>query len=111
MHPYLQPLVEQFPQGVITAQEDPARGDLWVQIKADAWPAIAKFLHDAPAMAMDHMTDICSADYPDDVERFEVIYHFLSLSHGKRVRIKARLTEDNPTIASIAGIWQGANFL
>lgn len=111
MHPYLQPLVEQFPQGVITAQEDPARGDLWVQIKADAWPAIAKFLHDAPAMAMDHMTDICSADYPDDVERFEVIYHFLSLPHGKRVRVKARLTEDNPTIASIAGIWQGANFL
>ena len=62
-------------------------------------------------MAFDHMTDICSADYPDDLERFEVIYHFLSLSHGLRVRIKARVTEDDPTIASITDIWKGADFM
>ncbi|MDR4494998.1 MAG: NADH dehydrogenase (quinone) subunit D [Nitrospirales bacterium] len=111
MHPYLQPLVDQFPEGIITAQEDSARGELWVQVKAEAWRSIAKFLHDDPAMAMDHMTDICSADYPDDLERFEVIYHFLSLPHGKRLRVKARITEDNPTIPTISDIWQGANFL
>ncbi len=111
MHPYLQPLVDKFPQGVITAQEDPARGDLWIQVHRESWREIAQFLHNDPAMALDHMTDICSADYPDDLERFEVIYHFLSLPHGIRLRVKTRVTEDDPTISTISDIWRGANFL
>ena len=61
-------------------------------------------------MAFDHLTDICSADYPDDLERFEVIYHFLSLSYKTRVRLKTRLPEENPTIGTVTSIWKGANF-
>ena len=111
MHPFLESLVNRFPQAVLTAQQDPVRLDLWAQVQADHWLEIAQFLHDDPAMALDHITDICSADYPDALERFEVIYHFLSLPHGIRIRIKARVTEDHPEIASISGIWKGANFL
>jgi NADH-quinone oxidoreductase subunit C/D len=111
MHSFLESLLNRFPQAVITAQQDPERLDLWAQVKAHNWKDIAQFLHDDPSMALDHITDICSADYPDDLERFEIIYHFLSLPHGTRLRIKARVTEDHPEIASISHIWQGANFL
>jgi NADH-quinone oxidoreductase subunit C/D len=111
MHPFLESLVNRFPQAVMTAQQDPVRLDLWAQVKAESWRDIAQFLHDDPSMALDHITDICSADYPDDLERFEVIYHFLSLPHGTRLRMKARVTEEHPEIASITDIWQGANFL
>ena len=75
------------------------RGDLWIQVKADAWRELAKFLHDDSRLALDHITDICSADFPDDLERFEVIYQFLSLPHGTRLRVKSRVTEDFPEIA------------
>ena len=64
-----------------------------------------------PGMAFDHITDVCSADFPDDAERFEVIYHLLSLPHGTAFVMKARLPEDNPTIPSVTGIWKGANFM
>ena len=64
-----------------------------------------------PKPAFDHITDICSVDYPDDPERFEVIYQLLSLPHRRRIRLKARLAEDNPTIASVTDIWKGANFM
>src|SRR5680860_172209 len=111
MHAFLESLVNRFPQAVLTAQQDPVRLDLWAQVQAEHWLEIAQFLHDDPSMALDHITDICSADYPDDLERFEVIYHFLSLPHGTRLRIKARVTEDHPEIASICAIWKGANFL
>ncbi len=111
MHAFLESLVNRFPQAVLTAQQDPVRLDLWAQVQAEHWLEIAQFLHDDPSMALDHITDICSADYPDDLERFEVIYHFLSLPHGTRLRIKARVTEDHPEIASISAIWKGANFL
>ncbi len=111
MHAFLESLVNRFPQAVLTAQQDSVRLDLWAQVQAEHWLEIAQFLHDDPSMALDLITDICSADYPDDLERFEVIYHFLSLPHGTRLRIKARVTEDHPEIASISAIWKGANFL
>ena len=39
------------------------------------------------------------------------MYHLHSLPHRRRLRLKARLTEENPTIASVTGIWKGAEFL
>ena len=111
MHPFLETIIAKFPEAVITAEQDPVRGDLWAQVKADQWRHVAQFLHDDPRLALDHITDICSADYPDDLERFEVIYQFLSLPHGTRLRIKSRVSEDVPEIATISDIWRGANFL
>ena len=111
MHSVLETLKMKFPETVLSVSEDQSRTDLLAQVKPEGWHDIAQFLHDDPSMAFDHMTDICSADFPDDLERFEIIYHFLSLPHGTRIRIKARVTEDDPSISSITDIWQGANFL
>jgi len=111
MHRVLETLHERFPEAVLSVREDPQRGDLSAQVRAQDLVDVARFLHDDPGMAFDHVTDICSADYPDDLERFEVIYHFLSLPHHTRICLKARLLEDNPTIGTVTSIWKGANFL
>jgi NADH-quinone oxidoreductase subunit C/D len=50
-------------------------------------------------------------DYPSDPERFEVVYQLLSLPHRRRIRVKARVTEEAPEIASVTGIWKGAEFM
>jgi len=101
MHPLLETLKTKFPEAVQAVYEDEARAELAVRVRADRIVEVAGFLRDEPAAAFDHITDICSADYPDDPERFEVIYHFLSLPHGTRIRVKARVTEDAPAIASV----------
>lgn len=111
MHQILERLHTTFPARVLSVWEDPARGDLVAQVRPDALREVARFLHDDPTMAFDHITDICSVDYPDALERFEVVYHFLSLPHRTRIRVKARVPEDDPTIDSICDIWKGANFM
>ncbi len=111
MHRVLETLQSKFPSTMVSVREDQMRGDLSVQVSAEGLSEVAKFLHDDPGLAFDHITDICSADYPDDLERFEVIYHFLSLPTGTRIRVKARVPEENPSIASVSHIWKGANFL
>ena len=111
MHRVLETLHERFPEAVLSVREDPQRGDLSAQVRAQDLVVVARFLHDDPGMAFDHLTDICSADYPDDLERFEVIYHFLSLPHNTRIRLKTRVTEENPVIGTVTSIWKGANFL
>lgn len=111
MHRVLETLQEQFPSAVLSVTEDEQRGELSAKIRAKDLVDVARFLHDDPGMAFDHITDICSVDYPDDSDRFEVIYQFLSLPHSTRIRLKARVPEDNPTIGTVTSIWQGANFL
>jgi NADH-quinone oxidoreductase subunit C/D len=111
MHPLLETLKARFPDAVHSVRDDTARGELSARVAADHIVEIAAFLRNDPGMAFDHITDVCSADYPEDPERFEVIYHLLSLPHGARLRIKARLTEENPTIASVSHVWKGANFM
>jgi NADH-quinone oxidoreductase subunit C/D len=111
MHPLLETIKIRFPEVVLAVQEDKQRGDLSLRVAAPRLLEVARFLHDDPAAAFDHITDICSADYPDDPERFEVIYHFLSLPHGLRIRMKVRVREDHPVVPSVTSVWKGADFM
>ena len=104
-------LLKKFPDTIRSVNVDTARREFSVQVEAPKIVEVARYLHDAPEAAFDHITDICSADYPSDQERFEVIYHLLSLPHGHRIRLKARLREEHATIPSVTGIWRGAEFL
>jgi NADH-quinone oxidoreductase subunit C/D len=111
VHPLLNTLKSKFPDAVLAVHEDRTRGELSAQVAAGRIRDVAAFLHDDPAAAFDHITDICSVDYPDAPERFEVVYQLLSLPHRTRIRLKARVPEDAPAIDSVAGIWRGANFM
>lgn len=111
MQSLIETLLHSFPDTVLAVNVDTARAEVSVQVRAKDILAIARYLHDTPEAAFDHLTDICSADYPSDQERFEVIYHLLSLPHGRRIRLKARVTEDDPTIDSVTSVWRGAEFL
>ncbi len=104
-------LLKKFPDAVRSLDVDTARDEASLSIRASHLLDIARYLHDAPEATFNHLTDICSVDYPEDQERFEVVYHLHSLPHRQRLRIKARVCEDNPAIASVTGIWKGAEFL
>jgi NADH-quinone oxidoreductase subunit C len=43
--------------------------------------------------------------------RFSVVYHLTSSTRFHRLRIKCRVPEDDPTIASLTPVWPGANWL
>src|SRR6478672_4053993 len=111
MESLVETLMTRFPQAVLSVEADTARSEVTVQVAAERLLELARFLHDAPDASFDHLTDICSVDYPEDRQRFEVVYHLHSLSHHRRLRLKARITEDDPTIASLTGVWKGAEFL
>ncbi|MGD9725683.1 MAG: NADH dehydrogenase (quinone) subunit D [Nitrospiraceae bacterium] len=100
-----------FPDAVLSVEADTERQEIMARVDPARIADVARWLHDTPEAAFDHITDICSADYPDDLERFEVIYHLLSLPHRRRIRLKARVTEDDPTIPSLTSIWKGADFM
>ena len=109
MHSVCGAVQKAFPESVLSVGEPYATPT--IEVQREGLIPVATFLKENPAMDFDHITDICSVDYPEDDERFEVVYFLHSLPNRQRVVIKTRLLEDDPTVESVSSIWRGANFL
>jgi NADH-quinone oxidoreductase subunit C len=47
--------------------------------------------------------------YPAE-PRFEVVYHLHSIARNQRLRLKCRLSGENPEIDSVTAVWRAANW-
>lgn len=47
--------------------------------------------------------------YPAE-PRFEVVYHLYSVERNEWLRLKCRLSGDNPAIESVTSVWRSANW-
>ena len=54
--------------------------------------------------------EIAGVDYPERAERFEVVYHLLSLTRNRRIRVKVSTDEATP-VPSVTGLWPVAGWL
>jgi NADH-quinone oxidoreductase subunit C len=71
---------------------------------------ICTFLRDDADLRFSLAVDLTGVDYIDETPRFEVVYHLYSIENKFRVRIKARVPAEDPTIDSVSGIWIGLNW-
>lgn len=72
---------------------------------------VCRFLRDDSRFQFNLLSDLCGADLGMDQEpRFEVIYHLYSIPLGHRLRLKAQLPPDEPTIESVTSVWKTANW-
>ena len=72
-------------------------------------PTLIKFLRDDSQCRFETLIDICGVDYPERRERFEVVYHFLSMRMNQRIRVKTSTDEDTP-VPGIGGIFPAASW-
>ncbi|SMF81030.1 NADH dehydrogenase subunit C [Azospirillum oryzae] len=84
-------------------------GELMVTVKRPAILAVLTALRDDPATRFEQLTDITAVDYPDRVERFEVVYQLLSYTHNQRMRVKLATDEDTPVPSAVA-VFSAANW-
>ena len=57
----------------------------------------------------EQLIDLCGVDYPDRVQRFDVVYHLLSLTKNYRCRLKIQTDEDTP-VPTITGVYPCADW-
>jgi NADH-quinone oxidoreductase subunit C len=84
-------------------------GQLALRVKREAILRCLTFLRDDPKCHFKVMIDLCGVDYPDRPERFEVVYHLLSLKLNHRIRVKLATDEDSP-VPSITGLFSAAGW-
>lgn len=55
------------------------------------------------------LIDLAGADYPDRPLRFDVVYHLLSLTRNRRVRLKVQAGEDE-AVPSVVSVYPAADW-
>lgn len=78
-----------------------ACGELTVTARRDHILKVLTFLRDDPECMFKMLMDVCGADYPQRAERFDVVYHLLSLSKNQRIRVKVHTDEEKPVDSAV----------
>ncbi|MCL4164830.1 UNVERIFIED_CONTAM: hypothetical protein GTU68_051032 [Idotea baltica] len=86
-----------------------AFNELTLNVKREQIVKVLSFLRDDANCKFVQLTDVCGVDYPEREERFDVVYHLLSMHHNQRVRIKVS-TDEETTVPSVCGVFQSANW-
>jgi NADH-quinone oxidoreductase subunit C len=84
-------------------------GELTLDVEPGEIQRVMKHLRDDPGCEFAILVDICGVDWPQRPARFDVVYHLLSLTKNRRLRIKAQLAEDQ-AIPSIVSLYPAANW-
>ena len=85
-------------------------GEITLVVRREAIVDICRALRDTPGLEYQQLMEIAGVDYPERPERFEVVYHLLSLTKNRRIRVKLSIDEQTP-VPSVTGLWPVAGWL
>ena len=87
-----------------------------VVVPADQLVETLRTLRDTPELGFGFLADIVAVDYHPREPRFEVVYLLSSLgspgygSAARRLRVKVRVSGEDPSVPTIIGLWKAANW-
>ena len=80
-----------------------------VEIVPTAVATMVSHLKSKKGFLFNTLIDITAVDYPAKEQRFDVIYHFLSMTENKRCRVTTSINE-NAEVPSITSVFECANW-
>ena len=72
---------------------------------------VLPLVHMLKSRGFDMFLDVTAVDWPGQAQRFEVVWHFYSTTHKVRIRVKARVTEEQPEVDSLVPLYGSAAFM
>ena len=102
----LERLKERFAEGIHETHE--TFGDATAVVARERLLEALLFLRDDAELQFNLSSTVTGVDYLGREPRFEVVYQLNSLSQHHRVRVKAGVPGDDPSIASATPLWNSA---
>ena len=91
------------------AKLDSTRNEMRLRCKVDDLLYVLKTVRDDPILQFKQLSDLTAVDYPEQAERFEVIYQMLSVALNARLRI-ATTVADGAVLPSAIELFASANW-
>ena len=86
-----------------------AFGELTIVAQAQSIARVLKYLRDDPACGFSTLLDITGVDYPERSQRFDVVYHLLSMYQNQRIRVTVR-TDEETAVPSVVSVFPSSNW-
>jgi NADH-quinone oxidoreductase subunit C len=87
-------------------------GELTLFVKREAIVDICRTLRDESRLRFELCSGVSGVDYPNDPtgRRLHAVYHLLSMTHRRRIRLEVSVTADDPHVPSITDVYPTANW-
>ena len=86
-----------------------AFGEVTITAQAASVVSVLTQLRDGEAFEFQQLIDLCGADYPNRPLRFDVVYHLLSMTRNRRIRVKVQTDEATP-VPTIIPVYPAAEW-
>jgi NADH-quinone oxidoreductase subunit C len=87
------------------------RGELTLYVRRDYLVGLVQSLRDHPDLRFELFSGVSGVHYPQDVGReLHAVYHLISVTHNRRVRLEVACPEDDPHIPSVVSVYPGADW-
>jgi NADH-quinone oxidoreductase subunit C len=83
-------------------------GEVSIDVGRESIADVLRTLRDA--LDYQQLMEIAGVDYPDRAERFEVVYHLLSITKNHRIRVRVSTDEEKP-VPTVTGVYPVAGWL
>jgi len=87
------------------------RGEITFHVRRDRLPEVAAKLRDDPALRFELCSGVSGVHYPEDTGReLHAVYHMLSITHNRRVRLEVSVPDGDPHVPSLVGVYPTCNW-
>ena len=88
------------------------RGELTLFVRRESIVQVCQMLRDDVRLRFEHCSGVSGVDYPNDPtgRRLHAVYHLLSMTHRRRLRLEVSASEQDPHIPSITEVYPTANW-
>jgi NADH-quinone oxidoreductase subunit C len=81
-------------------------GEITFHVRAEHLLAFVTRLRDEPALRFEICTGVSGVHYPHETGReLHAVWHFLSITHNRRVRVECSAPESHPHVPSIVSVY------
>jgi NADH-quinone oxidoreductase subunit C len=82
------------------------RGEITFHVKRERLVEVCKHLRDDEALRFEFCSGVSGVHYPNDTDReLHAVYHLLSITHNRRVRLEVSCPDADPHIPSVVSVY------
>ncbi|MGH3328853.1 MAG: NADH-quinone oxidoreductase subunit C [Streptomycetales bacterium] len=87
------------------------RGELTFHVRRERLAEVVRGLRDDPALRFELCSGVSGVHYPQDAGReLHAVYHLVSITHNRRVRVETAAPDADPHVPSVVGVYPTADW-
>ena len=71
---------------------------------------VCTFLKTSDSYRFDYLCSVAVVDYEKDEDRFEIVYHLVSLINRYKLALKVSVSANQPVVPSIINVWRASDW-